>query len=314
MLSLLLLIPLPSPAPAQGAREQITVPRQYRGKPVTITAELLLPPGTGKVPAMVVHHGSGGVKDEREGRYAREMVQLGVAALIIDSFKGRGISSSVEDQAVLSNAEMTGDAFAALKALAVHPRIDGKRVGLVGFSKGGTVALLAAHEASAARALPPGLRFALHVPIYPWCGTHYFKPKSTGAPIYMLLGGADTYAGVAPCQEKAANLKAEGAQIEVVVFPGAAHGFDSGKAPYSLPRGENYSRCVTVQQPDGSWKERMTGFTTSDSRGQRIDSAANEALAKCRTYGVTGGPNPMAKAKAMALLKGYVQRHLIDAK
>ena len=313
LLSLLLLAPLPTPAPAQGAPERVALSRTHRGKSVTITAELLLPPGAGKVPAMVIVHGSGGVSAEREGRYAREMVGLGVAALVIDSFRGRGIASTVQDQAQVSSAEMTEDAFAALKTLAGHPRIEAKRVGLIGFSKGGTVALLAAHEARAARALPPVLRFALHVPVYPWCGSLYFKPKSTGAPIYMLLGGADTYVGVAPCQENAASLKAEGAHVEVTVFPGAGHGFDAGKA-YHNPRGENQSRCVFVQQPDGSWKERTSGLTTNDATGRRLDSAYGKALAACRTYGVSGGPNAAAKAQAMAALKGYVQRHLIEGK
>ena len=131
---------------------------------------------------------------------------------------------------------MLADAFAALQALAAHPRIDGRRIGITGFSKGGTVALLAAHEARAARALPAGLRFALHVPFYPWCGTQHYKPKMTGAPIYMLLGAADTYAGVAPCQRYAETLKAQGAPIEVVVYPGATHGFDGGRSYQCCPR------------------------------------------------------------------------------
>jgi dienelactone hydrolase len=239
------------------------------------------------------------------------MVQLGVAALVLDSFKGRGIASTVENQAAVSSTEMLGDAFAALKALAGHARVDGKRVGIVGFSKGGTVALLAAHEARAERALPAGLRFALHVPFYPSCVTQHFKPRSTGAPIYLLLGGADTYVGVAPCQEYAAALKAEGAAIEVTVYPGAPHGFDGGRA-YSLPKGENWSRCVFVEQTDGSWKERISGLTTNDASGRPIAAVYRKALAACRTYGVNGGPNEAARAKALAALKSYVQKHLIE--
>jgi dienelactone hydrolase len=312
LLSILLVTLAPSSASAQGTTERIVLARQYRGKPVTITADLLLPSGMGKVPAMVIHHGSGGVT-EREGRYARETVKLGVAALVIDSFKGRGIASSVRDQAAVSSSEMLDDAFAALKALAAHARIDGNRVGIVGFSKGGTVALLAAHEVRAARALPEGLRFALHVPFYPSCGTQHFKPKSTGAPIYLLLGGADTYVGAAPCQEYAAALKAEGAAIEVTVYSGAPHGFD-GRNAYSLPKGENWSRCVFVQQPDGSWRERTSGITSNDAKGQRIEASYKKALAACRTFGVSGGPNEAARTKSMAALKGYIQKHLIEAK
>jgi dienelactone hydrolase len=217
----------------------------------------------------------------------------------------------VENQAAVSSTEMLGDAFAALKALGGHARIDGKRVGIVGFSKGGTVALLAAHEARAERALPAGLRFALHVPFYPSCVTQHYKPKPTGAPIHLLLGGADTYVGVTPCQDYAATLKAEGASIDVTVYPGAPHGFDGGRA-YSLPKGENWSRCVFVEQADGFWKERVSGLTTNDPKGRPIETAYRKALAACRTSGVSGGPNEAARAKSLAALKGYVQKHLIE--
>lgn len=299
------------PVEAQDVRERIVIKQTFKGKAITITGELYLPPGSAKVPAMVIHHGSGGVTDERERRYARELVTIGVAALVLDSFTGRDVTSTVRDQAAVSTNDMLGDAFAALKILAGHARIDGARVGIVGFSKGGSVALLAAHEVRAAPALPAGLRFALHVPFYPACVTQHYKPKTTGAPIYLLLGGADTYVGVAPCQEYAAALKAEGARVEIVVFQDAMHGFDGGNA-YQNPRGENYSRCIFAQQPDGAWKERISGAVTNDASGRRIEAGYKQALARCRTFGVSGGPNEAAKAKALAELKGYVQRHLLE--
>jgi dienelactone hydrolase len=308
----LLLASVCSPALAQAKSEQLSFPQDYRGKPITVRGELFLPPGADKVPALLIHHGSGGVSEARELRYAREIVKMGVATFVIDSFKPRGVTSTVKDQSTVTANDMLADEFAALRALASHARIDGKRVGVMGFSKGGTAALLAAHEGRAARALPEGQRFALHVPFYPSCITQHYKPKSTGAPIYMLLGGADTYAGYRPCEDYAAALKAEGARVEVTTYPGAKHGFDSTQA-YDLPEGENYSRCLFNQQPDGSWKERTSGITTVDAKGQRLEEANKKALAACRTLGVSGGPDPEAKAKAMAALKSYVQRHLLDS-
>jgi dienelactone hydrolase len=303
----------PAGALAQGTTEKLSFSREHRGKRVTITGTLHLPAGTGKVPAIIIHHGSGGVSADREGRYARELLELGVAPLVLDSFAARGVSNTVSDQAAVTSLEMLGDAFAALKAVANHARIDAGRIGIIGFSKGGSVALLAAHERHAARALPQGLRFALHVPVYPACNSHYLKPKTTPAPVYLLLGGADTYAGVGPCQEYAAALQAQGARVEVVVYPEAAHGFD-GTRGYNIPQGENYSRCIFVEQPDGRWKERTSGLTTNDSTGKRIEAAYKQALARCRTLGVSGGPNAAAKAKSMTDLKSYVQRHLLEGK
>ena len=313
LVALVLLLPAATACAAgQLTRENLTFPREYHGKQATITAVLQLPEAAGRVPAMIIQHGSGGVAAEREGRYAREMVNLGVAALVIDSFKSRGIASTVIDQAQVSAQEMAEDAFAALKLLATHPRIASDRIGILGFSKGGSVALLTALERRAKRALPDGLRFALHVSLYPSCDSQYFRPKSTRAPIYLLLGGADTYAGVGPCQEYATALKAEGAAIEVTVYPGAAHGFDTQRS-YRVPNGENWSRCVFLEQPDGSWRERTSGVVTHDSSGQRIEAEYRRALAVCRSNGVSGGPNAAARTKAMAALKSYLHKHLLAA-
>jgi len=55
-----------------------------------IFATLLLPPASaGKVPAMVVSHGSGGVSEGREHWWARELVKQGIAATVVDSFTPR---------------------------------------------------------------------------------------------------------------------------------------------------------------------------------------------------------------------------------
>ena len=141
------------------------------------------------------------------------------------------------------------------------------------------------------------------------------QPKTTGAPIYMLIGGADTYVGVTPCTEYADKLKAEGANIEVKIYPGAQHGYDADvtyKGPG--PKAENYSHCIFEQQPDGSWKERTSGQTTTDQQGRRIEAGFKSAIAACRTYGASGGPNAAARAASMTDLKAAVRRHLLDGK
>lgn len=295
---------------AQPKPETLKLVREHRGKTIEVTGELSLPPGAGKVPVMLIHHGSGGVSPHREHRYAREMLAMGVGALVIDSFTARGVKSTVTDQAAVTTLEMAGDAYAALKTLAAHPRVDAARIGIVGFSKGGSVALLTARERLASRTLPGGPRFALHVPFYPACGNHFLNAASTGAPILMFIGGADTYAGVAPCTEYADKLKTAGARVEVRIFPGAPHGFD-GAAAYSNPKGENHSRCIFDEQADGSWKERTSGVVTTDTRGQRIQAAHGKALAACRSYGVSGGPDSAAAQASLADLKAAVRRHLV---
>ena len=73
-------------------KETISFESRQKGQPVQVTATIYWPAAQGPVPAVVIHHGSGGVSDAREGRYAREMVVMGVAGVVIDSFRPRGVT------------------------------------------------------------------------------------------------------------------------------------------------------------------------------------------------------------------------------
>jgi dienelactone hydrolase len=75
----------------------------------------------------VLVHGSGGVSP-REDRWADELRQAGAATFLLDSFTGRGIAFTAEDQSQLSSLAMIGDAYRALELLATHPRIDPARI------------------------------------------------------------------------------------------------------------------------------------------------------------------------------------------
>ncbi len=309
-ISILLLAPAAhAPVYAQVQREVLSFTAPSRNGPVAVTAELFLPPGQpadAKLPAMLLHHGSGGVSDTREYAYAREFSAMGVASIIPDSFTPRGVKSTVADQGTVSTNDMIADAFGALKAAAAHPRIDATRIGIAGFSKGGAVALRSALRVIADRYVPDGPRFALHVPFYPACDTHYRNTSTTGAPILMLLGAADTYVGTESCRSVADSLKAGGARLDMVIYPNAQHGWDGVGAAWSQPSGENWSKCFFVQQADLSWVEQTSGIKTAGADG-RPNADAPKALAVCRTRGVSGGPDAAAKAASLAALKQAVR-------
>ena len=74
------------------------------GQTVTLAGELRLPKSTGgKVPAVVLLHGSGGLGgtgffiDE----WSKALNEQGIATFAVDSFAGRGIVSTTVDQAQL---------------------------------------------------------------------------------------------------------------------------------------------------------------------------------------------------------------------
>jgi hypothetical protein len=108
---------------------------------------LNLPEGVeGDIPAVVMLHGFGSSKDEVGGMYAREAAALaerGIASLRI-SFRGFGKSDG--DTGATTIDQQVEDALAAVEFLRTQDGVDPDRLGLLGFSLGGGVAILAAVE------------------------------------------------------------------------------------------------------------------------------------------------------------------------
>src|SRR5438045_6047592 len=111
------------------------------GSPAMIAGELRIPkPGTDRLPAVVLVHGSGGV-GFNSGMWAGELNNAGFATFVTDSFTGRGITNTITDQSQLSAYAMMNDTFAALAVLGKHPRIDPNKIAVMGFSKGAVPSL-----------------------------------------------------------------------------------------------------------------------------------------------------------------------------
>lgn len=103
-----------------------------------------LPEGQGPFPAVVMLHGTGSDKNEAGGGYkllAPELAKAGIASIRID-FVGNGESQA--DYIDYNYTTAVSDANTAKNYLAGLPAIDGTRIGVMGWSQGGTDALLAA--------------------------------------------------------------------------------------------------------------------------------------------------------------------------
>jgi dienelactone hydrolase len=267
-----------------------------------IVGYLYRPAVTGRTPAIVIVHGSGGVTTAREGFWASELSREGMAALVTDSFTPRGVSTTVEDQSRVSQGQMVRDAYAALAYLASLPDVDGARVAVMGFSKGGGVALISSDR----RTRPDARGFAAHIPLYPACSVQYRNPQPT-APLLILIGAADNYTGVKTCAQYVERMRAAGGAVELKTYPGAHHGFDGDtmyQREFFLAGAQNFRDCVLYIEDDGR---------TVSARGERIESSkqAFDVLRReCMTSGATVAANHGAKMQALQDVKAFLKTTL----
>src|SRR5207245_8332578 len=72
-----------------------------------------------------------------------ELNELGISTFALDSFTGRGLTEVNSNQALLGRLNFIVDLYRALEVLASHPRVDPRRIVLMGFSRGGQATLYA---------------------------------------------------------------------------------------------------------------------------------------------------------------------------
>lgn len=264
-----------------------------QGKPIEIFGYLTMPtiPVSGKIPVVIIAHGSAGVQSKDTGFWAPYFNKLGFASFVVDSFTPRGVASTVDDQSLVSNAADTADAFYALKLIAADPRFDANRVGIIGFSRGG----IAANEASTKTFRDnilredKNLQFAFHIPVFPGCqNSRYRKNGSfdrTGAPMLFLMGSKDDYTPAKFCLDQIKGLQEEyPGVIDYRVYEGANHSFDGNQGAHYLQMGMSTRDCPMVETDIPSWTRHIV------LTGQRLTLADEKQMYKdCIKRGVTVG-------------------------
>jgi len=277
--------------------------RRDPGPKAVVFGTLRLPKdASGRAPAMVIAHGSAGV-DTREGEWADRLAALGMATFVVDSFTPRSIRSTATDQSQLSTAANVADALAALRLLATHPRIDPERIGVIGFSKGGQVALYTALEPFRRAIVEDDRHFAAHVALYPYCNDWYTTERITRAPMLLLLGGRDDYTPAEPCRGYAEWFKSAGAETIVIVYPDAYHDFDSYRPPKldrALVTGRGCQMAVDLDH-----------FTVKlRTTGENITASAGRYARECLARGATVGGDAEARRRAPEDVAAFQRRAL----
>jgi len=188
-----------------------------------------------RLPAVLIVNSSPGF-DGRGAFYAAALNSGGIATLEVDMFQGKGLPGTPRDN--------LPHVYQTLDFLARHPRIDGDRIGIMGFSWGGNVAVLASFAELANQYASGRLRFAAHLGLYPGCWKHYAlltdKPgkwkelkstiyrRTTGSPVRILAAEKNDYDDRYTCRKFVDALPAEvQRQFSLIVYPGATFGWDS---------------------------------------------------------------------------------------
>jgi dienelactone hydrolase len=230
------------------------------GKPVMLAEELRIPnPGTDRLPAVILMHSAGAINPATD-QWAQEFNNMGIAALLVDSFSGRGFYT-LGDQSKLDPMPMTIDAYHALESLALHPRIDPNRMAVMGFSKGAAAAVYSSNERFRKLYGPPNVEFAAHIGLYTPCYMYHDDDKVTGKPIRLFHGVADDLTPIEPCRAYVQRLKAAGVDAALTEYPDTYHSYDFSwrKEPFKLAQLPVDRNCRLVEGDGGQFLNSKTG-------------------------------------------------------
>src|SRR5438477_2755433 len=181
----------------------------------------------GKRPGVLVVHEWWG-HNEHARNQARRLAEAGYVGFALDMYgKGKVTTHPQDAQAFVS--EVTKDPAvlaarfnAALEQLKHDPRVDTTRIAAIGYCFGGAVVL------DMARA---GAPLAAVVTFHGALATKTpAQPGKVKARILVLAGGADPFVPPEQIEAVKREMQAAGARFDVIVYPGAKHGFTNPNA------------------------------------------------------------------------------------
>ena len=242
---------------------------------LSVPVDIMKPGGAGPFPAVVILHDCSGLGPRSSGaprRWAGELVKEGYVVAIPDSFSTRGHPAGVCVDPSPSRADVAPfrrvpDAYETLDYLRTLDYVDGKHVGVMGGSHGGSstlaaIATYARDPAPLAKRKREG--FAAAVAFYPGCDMG--RPRFTtsfeaAAPLLILVGELDDWTPAAPCEKLAQASHRGGAPVAIKVYPGARHSFDSAAPVRYAPERVNASapggRGATTGGDPKAWADAI---------------------------------------------------------
>ena len=160
------------------------------GKTQTLNAYIYKPEGQGQFPAIILLHGCAGVTTHHHN-WAELIKEWGYVVFIVDSFNPRSINNVCGDGFKVSPLERAFDAYGATKYLRQLPYVDGKHLGIIGFSHGGWTGLKAVQKNLLNSAKMESIPIKAAVLFYPWCDAAL--DDNIAIPTLILIGDKDDW-------------------------------------------------------------------------------------------------------------------------
>lgn len=160
------------------------------------------------------------------------MPSAGSATLRLDSYSARGLEQVSLDQDSFAYFQQIYDTYRAVEAVDKHPRLDGSRIAVMGFSRGGFAALYGAMERFHDAFGPRRGNIRTYLSFYPPCNVELAsETEVVDVPIRNFHGTDDDWTLAAPCRDYISRLKKAGADAAMSEYAGALHGFDNPRNP-----------------------------------------------------------------------------------
>lgn len=168
---------------------------------------------------------------ESNHEWSRWFRDQGYVALLVDSWGPRRVGASCSPSLPdVPNTERFDDAVGALRYLQAKPYVDPARIGIIGWSNGGVFAMAAVNGPTFERTRKRGVEipepgFRAAVGVYPG-GCFTLENELSVRPLLLLIGGDDDWTLASECAELTEKQRAKGADVTLVIYPGAVHYFD----------------------------------------------------------------------------------------
>ena len=210
-----------------------------------MSAVLMTPDGPGPFPAILVLHTSGGM-ESADLDFAKRLVNEGYVVLVPYFLQAYGIRPKMRGETFTTYAQpIYSDFVASLNLLRSNPKVDGKKLGAVGFSNGGYFALWLA----ATGQVQAGISY---YGALTGAGTDrslgLFREvfTSSSSPVLVLHGEKDSTVPVAKAIELDSILTAAHSPHEFKEYPKAEHRFDrDGGAANKAAAADAWQRTKT---------------------------------------------------------------------